>query len=460
MPLPSVKPIFYFILIMLLLYAYIIFFRFIGRNILYLLRVNKKRREFKQKRKKDPNFKAPKLFIKAEYKQNVLKHPFWIQTKMHFVYWSLFLIINIIAWQSLRNRWVIDSGYQHKQAREYYALGHLLLSYEMGMLKFFRDPGSLIMLPIDKLQKKMIQEAEVLLPKNDGEIDIFRFHTLLYPYASREYHPNDSKSLEIADLTFNILEGLSIKSIADPKVDKYDRYLFQTLTVYYYALGHLFRYNQICDFGPDTSRAFFKDPAEYARLQQIVQWLIDAHQTWQKYPEINTYMNEHPKMSVRHYTMISLFLKEMTWYEIMNLKFRCDSETLALAWNYFYYYKDHYEQFYLQRDKYFSQFQNLAIWSSDALDKFGHYLCGYPRLTKSPGFIWLEPMSIERTKSRGFDETFPFTERYLELNEIINHGKEIYEGRRKLQPCTGVRCHSEWELMEIIKIEYQKGRYQ
>jgi len=458
--LPSIKPIFYFTAIVFLLYLYILFFRFVGRNILYLLKVNKRCREYKRQRKKNPELKQPIRFVKSEYKEDVLSHPFWMQSKEHRLYWSLFLIGNLFFWHYFRDKWVINGGYQHKEAREYYALGHLLLSYEMGLLKVIGDPASMVMLPIDAMQKQMIKEAKALLPENDGEYDIFRFHLLLYPYASRQYHPNVSKSLEIATLTYDILDGLSNKTIADPKVGEYDRYLFHTMSAHYYALAHLFRYRKIATLD-SVNEVLFKDRTEYERLKRIVSWLINAHENWQRYPEITTFMQNNPKMPVIHYAMISLFLYEMAEYEIMNLEFRCDSETVALATEYFHYFKEHYQHLYLrEEDKFFSEYENLAIFRSTTMDVFAHYLCGYSRLSEIPGYVYLQPEMVERTKNAGFKENFPFTERYLELDQIINHGKEIYEGRRELVPCDGVRCHSKEALMNIIKTEYEKGRYQ
>ena len=417
---------------------------------MYVLAGIKQWRKNKRELKANPQSQTQDAFVRDEYLRLVKRNGFLISSKYNKLFWGLFLIFNILFWQYFRDKWV-DSDYQHKEAREYYALGHMLLSYEMGILVFTRDPGIYVMKPIALLQESLVNSAKKVLPKDDGEIGIFKFHLLLYPYASRFYAPNAREGKYINALTYEVLEDLSTKKMEDPKVNEYDKFIYHTMALQYYALVFSNKYGE--KRGPYTQYAYFKDKEQFNKTKALVQWTIDAHNEWKTYSEINAFMDNEPKMVVIHYSLIVHFLDRILWYKIMNLQFRCEDKHLALYQKYHYFYKEKYQPYYtdkrLNADGFYNESQKLAIDTTYMVSGMAHYLCGYPKMISWGMYFDAKTIGYER--KNGFKHTFPFFERFLELDQIINKGEAIRKGEAVIEPCSGPRCHSYDELKTIIE---------
>jgi hypothetical protein len=416
---------FYFILILIVVYLYTIFFLAIGKSVLYVIKeiktfINQKRGKTEEKRP---------VFVKETYIQLITTNPFLV-AKTTRTLLIVALLANILFWQYFRTTWVTKE-YQHKQAMEYHALSHMLLSYEMGIVTFLRNPDHIILKPMNLLQDQLIKQGKSYLPNDDGAEAIFDFMFKLYPYGAIKYDPHDTtKAKELVDLTFSLMETLMTKPIADPHIRNFRRYRIFPHIAEYFIWIHWNQYG----IAKDNSEVIqsYRDPLQMARMERAGFWTKELYESYKQYPKIKAYMDNDPKFTVLYNTYTVLFLREVIESKIHRLTFRCEDELIPIVYDYVQHYRDKFFPLDLKAikkgDRYYIPHRNLIVSKSEILSNTTTALCGtepikgtYSKSFKSnTGFPVDHYKYLVRTYfNKDPDKYFKWDHNVAELEELI-----------------------------------------
>ena len=405
----------YFFLIVVLLYLYIILLTFLGKTFFFFLKHIKKyiseikivqtyQDKYIEKPEEFMYFKIAiknyfkKLFgkrvvftkidiksLRQEYATVIKTNPFLLHSKENRYYWVLFLVGNILAWQYFRYTDIENTQFKHTKAREYYALSHQLLSYDMGLIILFRNPDSILLKPLNLLQDALIESAQEYLPKDDGEIAMYHYQFKLYPYMVTHYDPSLSDAKKVQALTYKVLEEFSTLPIQDQEVREYSRYrLYPMAAEYFLFIARMDYKDHAKIHGHRKYRErmltnYFKDAYKMKQLEDIGRWSVMHYETLQKYPRIDQFIKENPLIDAMYLATITLPLEGVLQSKLFNLTYRCDDALVPLAYKYI---NTFYNRYYALTDKRYWGYSNAIITQAEALLGAFHSLCGYELIGK------------------------------------------------------------------------------
>jgi len=414
----------YFIAIMILLYLYIIFLVFVAKTLVYLYKESKQWIE--QIFKKVKTEKIRKTFVFAEYLTLIKTNAFLLQTKNNRYYGMVFLVLNILFWQQFRYKEVTTTIYQHKEAREYFSLSRMLLSYEMGMLTVLKSPSSIVLAPLNALQDSLIERAKEHLPKGDGEIAYYHYMFKLYPYLSRGYYPYPFEAKEIAALTYQVLQEFTTMPIADKEIREYDKYRLYAMAAEYFIYimtaeyTKPLTYNKDVHYNQQIGIGLFKDSLKLKQLEDISRWSIKNYEELKQYPKIVKHLKEeNPLMGAMYLLAIIEPLNTILESKMFHLTYRCEDELLPIVYKYI----DIYDERYFIKDmKYGSIIHNRNI------SNFSCTLCGrepikgtYMHDDKSDACYRADGYQdlIEEYRSEDLDTHYQWHARAAQLEKVI-----------------------------------------
>ena len=375
--------------------------------------------------------KIRKTFVFDEYRSFVKTNAFLLQTKNSRYYWMVFLVLNILLWQHFRYKEVTTTVYQHKEAREYFSLSRMVVSYEMGLLILFRSPGSILLTPLNALQDSLIDRAKEHLPKGDGEIAVYHYMFKLYPYLSRGYYPYPFEAKEIAALTYQVLQEFTTMPIADKEIREYQKYRLYAMAAEYFIYIMWAEYKKPLTYRKDVHynekfrTDLFKDSLKLKQLEDIGRWSIKHYEELKKYPKIAKHIKEeNPLMGAMYLNDIVVPLTLILESKMFHLTYRCEDELLAMSYKYI----DIYNKQYQGKDDKYWKYSMGIVYQNSSLSNTTCALCDYEPIPKtymhddkSDACYQVNDYQyiIEEYKDQDPDTHYKWHDRVAELEKII-----------------------------------------
>jgi len=365
----------YFLAIVLLVYIYVVFLTFLAKTLFFIIKESKQ--WILQKLKKTKEDKTRETFVLDEYLPIIKNNPFFLKTKENKIILVAVFIGNIIFWQYFRYK-PENNQFEHKEAREYYALSHMLLSYNMGLLVIFRNPDSIVLKPLNLLQDSLIDSAKKHLPKDDGEIAMFNYHFKLYPYVATHYDPAPSEAKKISALTYKVLKEFSTLEIKDKEVREYSRYRLYPMAAEYFIFiqwneyGH--KSGEHRSYMEKVYTSLYKDPLKLKQLEDIGRWSLMHYKELKNYPKIDKFIKENPLIDAMYLADITLPLLGVLEAKIFHLTFRCEDELMPIVHKYIDIFSKRYHG---KGDKRFRGYNNAIITQSAPFSDVSCALCEY-----------------------------------------------------------------------------------
>jgi len=367
----------YIIVIVILIYIYIVLLTLTAKTLFFLFKESKQWILQKLKRIKEDRVRV--TFAQEEYLK-LIQNPFFLQSKKSRLYLVLFFVGNVFAWQYFRYTDVTNTEFEHKEAREYYALGHLLLTYDMGLVTLFRNPDSIFLRPINSLQDTIIENAKENLPDNDGEIALYHYMFKLFPFMETHYDPAPSEAKKIEALTYKVLKEFSILPIQDKEVREYSRYRLYPMAAEYFLFIQWEEYKtpgksmRKRHYSEKVYTSLYKDPFKIKQLEDIGRWSLMHYEELKKYPKINRFIQKNPLIDAMYLADIILPLRGVLESKIFNLTFRCEDDLLAITHKYTGIYN---KKYFKAKDKRYWGYKNAIVSQAAPFSNTSCALCSY-----------------------------------------------------------------------------------
>ena len=245
-----------------------------------------------------------------------------------------FILANMTFYEKERFHWINDE-HSNLKAKEYYILGDMVFFYRK-VLNIFFVADSPVMLPLNNLQELIYNEGIKYLPKDDGEIAIWRYKFFLYFYVRRNYLPEQhldnskiisQKRVKVLDDMYEIIETLATKDINDSEMNQM-KYKIFPLLVSSYGLG------QGNYFGSKSGyykiKKLMQSKKHMIRMEKIIDWLIKFKSEWSDELK-NSIEKYNPMIVVAHYfALIDLTERIIDKDLTINGVFRCDNPYINL----------------------------------------------------------------------------------------------------------------------------------
>ena len=365
----------YFLIIVVLMYFYIILLRFFGKTLLFIYAES--RQLFLQKFKRTKPEKFRKTFGLLDY-LSLISENFFLSSKANRYYWILFVVGNIVMWQYFRYKDMSNTVFEHKKAREYYALSHHLLSYHMGLTVLFRNPDSFLLKPVNLLQDAMIDDAKKHLPENDGEIAMYHYMFKLYPYMQSHYYPSKDEAKAVTDLSYQVLKEFSTLPIKDKEVREYSRYRLYPMAAEYFIYTMLAEYKTKRDgdieYIEKVLTDSYKDTLKQQRLRDVGMWSLMHFEGLKKYERINDFIENNHLIEIMYISDIVVPLREVMLGKVFHFTFRCDDELLPMIYKYIDIYN---QKYYTRPDENLWGYRAVIVNKSWDLSNISCALCEF-----------------------------------------------------------------------------------
>jgi hypothetical protein len=206
----------------------------------------------------------------------------------------------------------------HKEAKAYAIAGEYLFLWQAGVLNL-SSPESIVVQPINTLQKYLLQKIRAHISKDDAEYEIWNYKFNLIQYAGTMYAPMTEESkqkglhftngaasmkpelLEILNQLFNAMQTLSQGKIKDKEFSQIDRYLVIASMAPYYE--RYMSYQATLESNLKDSRyiekkwmKFYHDEILRKEFIQYLTYLDDTYQAIEKNVELMNAFEAHPKI--------------------------------------------------------------------------------------------------------------------------------------------------------------------
>jgi hypothetical protein len=276
-----------------------------------------------------------------------------------------------------RQRW-LTANTAYVDARQYFISGMVLMDCRT-MGNFLIYPERMIWKPAVWLQQLITTTGLRLIPKNDGERAIWKYHFVLAPYINRIHAPHSKDVHTLIRTCEDVLETLATKTLADQDLNSKNKYIIYPLVTLYYQWSYHYRYS--LNISPEVLyQGLYKDPKQYHYLQQVVEWSVKMEEEWQQHPAVTKYMRKHPDIELVQIVSVTLTLHEIILYQIHNLKFTCNDRYLNLYYDYVIRYCAKDSPYYRVDKNMKMSFDPPVLFHGTTINFFGHRLCNKPRL--------------------------------------------------------------------------------
>lgn len=239
---------------------------------------------------------------------------------------------NIIFYFNERSHW-INNNHAHLKAKEYYILGNMVFFYRK-MLNLFVKVDNPIMHPLNKLQVAIYNKGISYIPEDDGERAVWKNKFELYFYGRGFYLPNDKSPetidaisplrVQILDDTYNVIESLATKPIADKEMNEMRYKIFPLVAAYYvtkqfYYFGNEAHYSQGIRLINDTEKI--------ERNKKIVHWLNELRNAWDS--DKGSWMlrdmkTKEPQIEMFYYKGLISATEKILTRQLADLEFSCN----------------------------------------------------------------------------------------------------------------------------------------
>jgi len=112
-----------------------------------------------------------------------------------------------------RNRWITPKS-SRLNAKQYFVVGMVLMDYRT-IGNSFIYPERMIWKPAVWLQQWITHSGLRLIPENDGERAIWKYHFVLAPYINRIHNPRTEENHSLISTCEYVLKMLATSKIAD-----------------------------------------------------------------------------------------------------------------------------------------------------------------------------------------------------------------------------------------------------
>lgn len=240
---------------------------------------------------------------------------------------SVFLIsatLNMSIWGHQRVSWLSEESVHYK-AKEYWVAGQVIYIHRI-IFGSILNPENILLLPYTYLQKAVYNQGVKYLPKEDGELYVWKNSWFLYPYYKRHLRPLgvgdttfEPKMVELLDECWFTMQGLMDSEINDVKMKK--RYLlsFPFLTLYYSSYqGHYTGKFLHSGRRTRTSQLYSM------RNIKMLDWLDTLYDRWEESDYLKLIWRKYPFVtSCRQYLVLELLQRISLWLPTEG-SFSCD----------------------------------------------------------------------------------------------------------------------------------------
>jgi hypothetical protein len=320
--------------------------------------------------------------------QNILKRNWsqkaFLPTKSILFKRSQLLVLNLVCIALTcglfifeRNRWITPNS-AYPDAKNYMVVGMVLLEYRTIGVSFMY-PERLIWKPAEWMQHLISKTGQSLIPESDGEHAIWQYYFVLAPYVNRLHAPRTREVHRLIDTAEYVLETLAEKEIKDEVFRDDKQYSIYPLVSLFYVYSYCGRYFLV----PQTKcyyEGLYKDPAQAAKLKQIVDWSIIKEKKWAENAPVRRFIQDHPNIELVQIASVAILLQEILRYQIHNLEFACDDKHVNLYYEYVNRYVAEDSPSRRVDSKMRKRFNNPIIGHGYNINFFGHRLCNFKKL--------------------------------------------------------------------------------
>lgn len=346
---------------------------------------------------------------------------------------GLFLVLALINgayWLQQRSEWV-NADHAHLDAKEYYAVGNVLLVYR-STLSLILSPENTLLRPLEWLQRAIVAQGVSLIPKEDAEWAMWDFRFFHYLYIRNTHLPEESGLLyhftkkgglykpwvtEMMDDLYHGLDDLANKPMADRAFAEKEKYLAHPTMAMIYELGY-FSYYSRWDIG--SAKLYVKDKEGIKPLQNVVVWMEKMEREWSQHPEALKEIKSNPRLEVAHQMTILFCLEEIQYNKMYQGTFRCNDPWLLKVYPASKRFNADTSPFHRvtkqEQDIYRVVNDKIAILSSTA-----HEFCGYEVMT---GDYMSDTIFGKTLKD---SEQFPLNGELVDVYQLYSYAKRGIE---------------------------------
>ncbi|MEJ2489261.1 MAG: hypothetical protein P8Y50_05630, partial [Sulfurovaceae bacterium] len=191
----------------------------------------------------------------------------------------LLLIFNIVLFIQQFIYWN-GKGSAYSKAKCYYAAGNVIAMYRSSLAPVF-SPNNILTFWLEMPQRAIYATAKPLIPQDDGELAIWRYHWFAYPFAKRfkmphriyesDNNPLFRKKGEIATVLWEFIKATDKDSFKDQKIR--DEHALRDLSLAVLYLDEMYNHEKVPPSLYVTKEAeeeIAKKPVVYTSWQQMM----------------------------------------------------------------------------------------------------------------------------------------------------------------------------------------------
>jgi hypothetical protein len=254
----------------------------------------------------------------------------------------------------------------------------VLLEYRtVGAVVF--APERAIWKPTLWLQRLISAVGETLIQEDDAERAIWDYFFELAPYINRIHAPRTPEVYHLIDTSEYVLERLVSSKIHDIQFREKFQFIIYPLVGLYYGYTYKGRYF----LRPQPKRyyeGFHKDPGQYERLKEVVDWMLLKESEWQNHPLVQEHFEENPDIELVHLAAVIILLHDIVRYQVHNLIYTCDDRYVNLYHKYVGRYTSAESPYYRVDRTMQKRLDSPVIYHGATHNFIGHTLCGFPKL--------------------------------------------------------------------------------
>lgn len=243
---------------------------------------------------------------------NIIYKKVFIITTLFFMISSAFIYID------QRVTWITDKT-KHNKAKEYFVVGQTLNLYRQALSKVF-FPDSVVLKPLDIVQKAIYNQGVKHLPVEDAENSLWYGEWFVKSYSKRMYIPNSSSKLHYDPTTkrsrilnelYSHLIKLSTKDINDPLMYKMYMLAYPNLINYYAYYQTRSRLNMNAELRLTVRK---DDMKIRERNKELFKGIMRYQKEWKEYPS----KDKNPLYEVSMYTAMLEITKILIMSQLKN----------------------------------------------------------------------------------------------------------------------------------------------
>ena len=335
------------------------------------------------------------------------------------------VFINGAYWLQQRSEWV-NSDHAHLDAKEYYAVGNVLLVYR-STLSLILSPENTLLRPLEWLQRAIVTQGVSLIPKGDAEWAMWDFRFFHYLYIRNTHLPTEALNplgkmvtydtytkpwiTDMLDDLYRGLDDLANKPMADRTFAEKEKYLAYPTMAMIYELGYC-SYYSLKENG--SFLVFVKHKDAIKPLQNVVVWMEKMEREWSQHPKALKEIKSNPRLEVAHQMTILFCLQAIQYNKMYQGTFRCNDPWLLKVYPYSKQFNSEGSPFHRvtkqEQDIYF-----VVIVKSEILSFTARKLCGYERLKG------------DHLHNLDGHEEFPLNGELVDMYHLYNYAKRGIE---------------------------------